>query len=67
MALRDILYLTIDTLLDVVIENNFLPLYASWYLFGVVSSNRYPEVVMKIHFVSLALVMYLLPDGYYLW
>ena len=39
-----ILYLTIDTFLDVVVKKNFplMPLLSiGWYLFRVVSGNRY--------------------------
>ena len=61
---RDILYLTIDTFLDIVVKSNFLLVSVGWYLLGVVkATNTYPEAVMKIGFVLLALVMYLLPDG----
>ena len=42
MVTRDIPYLTIDIILDVVIKNNFPLLSAGWYLFRVVSGNRYP-------------------------
>ena len=63
MVTRDILCLTIDTFLDIVVKTNFPLLSVGWHLFRVVSGNRYlPEVVMKIHFVLLALAMYLLPD-----
>ena len=41
MVTRDILYLTIDTLLDIIVKSNFPLLYAGWYLFKVVSGNRY--------------------------
>ena len=41
MVTRDILYLTIDKLLDVVVEKNFPLLSVGWYLFRLVSSNRY--------------------------
>ena len=37
---RDILYLTIDTLLDIVVEKNFPLLSVGWYLLRVVSANR---------------------------
>ena len=43
MVTRNILYLTIDTFLDVVIKENFLLLSIDWYLFRVVSDNRYPS------------------------
>ena len=36
-----ILYLTIDTFLHVVLKNDFPLLSAGWYLFRVVSGNRY--------------------------
>ena len=39
---RDILYLIIDTFLDVVVIKNFLLLSVGWYLFRAVSGNRYP-------------------------
>ena len=38
---RDILYLTIDTFLDIVVKSNFPLLFVGWYLFRVVSGNRY--------------------------
>ena len=38
---RDILYLTTDTFLDVVVKSNFPLLSVGWYLFRVVSGNRY--------------------------
>ena len=41
MVTRDILYLTIDTFLDVVIKRNFPLLSVIWYLFRVVSGNKY--------------------------
>ena len=41
MVTRDILHLTIDTLLDVVVKKNFPLLSAGWYLFRVVSGNKY--------------------------
>ena len=41
MVTRDILYLTIDTFLDIVVKSNFLLLFVGWYLFRVVSGNRY--------------------------
>ena len=41
MIARDILYLTIDTFLDVVVKNNFPLLSAGLYLFRVMSDNRY--------------------------
>ena len=56
--------LTIVTFLDVVVKKNFPLLPVEWYLFQVASGNRYYlEVVMKMHFLLLALVMYLLADG----
>ena len=59
---RDILHLTIDTFLDVVVKRIFPSV--SLYLFRVVSGNRYvPRGSNEIHFILLALVMYLLPDG----
>ena len=36
-----ILYLTIDIVLDVVVKNDFPLLSVGWYLFIVVSGNRY--------------------------
>ena len=36
-----ILYLTIDTFLDVVVKNDFPLLSVGWYLFRVVPGNRY--------------------------
>ena len=41
MVTRHILYLTIDTFLDIVVKSNFALLSAVWYLFRVVSGNRY--------------------------
>ena len=41
MVTRDILYLTVDTFLDIVVKSNFLLLSVGWYLFRVVSANRY--------------------------
>ena len=41
MVTRDILYLTIDTLLGVVVEKNFPLLSVGWYLFRMMSGNRY--------------------------
>ena len=41
MVTKDILYLTIDTFLDVVVQKNFPLLSSGEYLFRVVSSNRY--------------------------
>ena len=41
MVTRDVLYLTIDTLLDIVVKKNFLLLSVGRYLFRVVSGNRY--------------------------
>ena len=41
MATRNILHLTIVTFLDVVVKKNFLLLSVGWYLFRVVSANRY--------------------------
>ena len=41
MVTRDILYLTIDTLLDVEVKKNFPLLYVGWYLFRVMSGIRY--------------------------
>ena len=56
MVTRDILYLTtIDTFLDVVVKKNFPLLSVGWYLFRVVRSNRY---------LSIALITYLLIDGF---
>ena len=37
---RDILYVTIDTFLDVLVKKNFPLLSIGWYLFRVVSGNR---------------------------
>ena len=36
-----VLHLTIDTVLDVVVKNDFPLLSVRWYLFRVVSGNRY--------------------------
>ena len=41
MVTRDILYLTIDTLLEVVVKKNFPLLSVGWCLFRVVSGNGY--------------------------
>ena len=41
MVTRDILYLTIDTFLDVVVKRNFALLSVGWYLFRMVAGNRY--------------------------
>ena len=41
MVTRDILHLIIVTFLDVVVKKNFPLLSAGWYLFRVVSGNRY--------------------------
>ena len=41
MATRDILYLTIDTLLDVEVKKNFPLLSVGWYLFRVMGGNRH--------------------------
>ena len=41
MVTGDILYLTIDTFLDEVVKSDFPLLSVGWYLFRVVSSNRY--------------------------
>ena len=41
MVTRDILYLPVDTFLDIVVKSNFPLLSAGWYLFRVVSTNRY--------------------------
>ena len=41
MVTRDILYLTVDRLLDVVVKKNFPLLSLGWYLFRLVSGNRY--------------------------
>ena len=41
MVARDILYLTIDTFLDIVVKSNFPLLSAGWYLFRVVIGNRH--------------------------
>ena len=41
MVIRDILYLTIDTFLDIVVKSNFPLLSVDCYLFPVVSGNRY--------------------------
>ena len=40
MVTKGIPYLTIDTLLDVVVKKNFPQLSVGWYLFRVVSGNR---------------------------
>ena len=41
MVTRDILYLTIDTLLIIVVKKNFPLLSVGWYLFRMMSGNRY--------------------------
>ena len=41
MVARDILHLTIVTFLDVVVKKNFSLLPVDWYLFRVVTGNRY--------------------------
>ena len=41
MVTRDILHLTIVTFLDVVVKKNFPLLPVDWYLFQVVTGNRY--------------------------
>ena len=41
MTTRDIPHLTIVTFLDAVVKNNFPLLSVVWYLFRVVSGNRY--------------------------
>ena len=41
MISRDILYLIIDTLLDIVVKKNFLLPCVGWYLFRLMSGNRY--------------------------
>ena len=41
MVTRDILNLTIDTFLDIVLKSNFPGLSVGWYLLRVVSGNRY--------------------------
>ena len=40
MVTKDILYMTIDTFLDVVIKKNFRLLSTGWHLFRVVSGKR---------------------------
>ena len=40
MVTRDILYLTIDTFLEVVVKKTFSLLFVGWYLF-IVIGNRY--------------------------
>ena len=47
MVTRDILYFTIDKLLDVVVNMKFplqSQLSVGWYLFKVVMDNRYPSI-----------------------
>ena len=58
MIARYILHLRKDIFLNVVVKNDFPSV--GWYLFRVVT---YLEVVIKMHFILLVLVMYLLPDG----
>ena len=41
MVTRDILHLIIVTLLDAVVKKNCLLLSVDWYLFRVLSGNRY--------------------------
>ena len=62
MAMRDILYLTTDAFLDVMITKNFPLLSVGSYLFRVVIDNRYlPRGNNDV--VLLALLMYLLAGG----
>ena len=65
MATRDILYLTIDTFLDVVVKKNFQLLSVGWYLFRVVSGNRYlpRSCNQNAFYITSAGNVYLLPDG----
>ena len=64
MVTRDILHLTIVTLVDVVVKKNFPLLPVDWYLFPVVTGNRYlPRGSNENALLLLALVMYLLADG----
>ena len=41
MVARDIPYLTINTFLDVVVKKKISLLFLGWYLFSVVTGNRY--------------------------
>ena len=41
MVTRDILHLTIVTFLDLVVKNNYPLLPVDWYMFRVVTGNRY--------------------------
>ena len=41
MVTRDILYLTIGTLLDIMVKKILSLLLVGWYLFRVMSGNRY--------------------------
>ena len=41
MVTRDILHLTIDSFLDVLVKRNFPLLTVGWHLFRVVSCNGY--------------------------
>ena len=66
MVTRDILHLTIVTFLDVVVKKTFPLLPVDWYLFQVVTGNRYlpRDSNENAPFITtVALVMYLLADG----
>ena len=62
MATADILHLTIVTFLDVVVKKNVPLLPVDWYLFYIVTGNRYLPRGSNEN-ALLSLVMYLLPDG----
>ena len=62
---RDSPYLTTDIFLHAVVKMKFPLLSLVWYLFNVVSGNRFLTRGSKGALVPL--VMCLLPDGYYLW
>ena len=55
MAKRDILYLTIDTFLDIVVKSN-LPLPSvGWYLFRVVSGIIRLVIILLLYLVMIYL------------
>ena len=66
MATRYTPYLTIDILFHAVVKKKFPLRSLAWYLFEVVSGNRYVTRGMEMLLVLL-LVMYLLPDRYHIW
>ena len=67
MVTRDTSYITTDIFLDVVVKREFPLLSLVLHLFNVVSGNKYiTRGSMEIFLAILPLVMYLLPDRYYL-